>query len=272
MNRRSVHFLTLVLLAILALSWQAAGPARGADAVDDGRKALQGDTYYPWYDPDTDQIRRIDLPPSREAAPPPSTKRTSNSTTGGQPPSSTSSAPAPIPVSAAGSVLGAIMMTLAWLVIAALFIAIVVLLVWAFLKRDVDASAEVDSLQDASGKDVDRLDDLPFQVSRPQGNLLDEARRLYNEGNYREAVIYLFSYQLVQLDKYHFIRLVKGRTNRQYLRDVRPKPALFQLVETTMIAFEDVFFGDYELNRERFENCWQGLDEFHNLVQQGGVG
>ncbi len=33
-----------------------------------------------------------------------------------------------------------------------------------------------------------------------------------------------------------------------------------------MLAFEDVFFGHYQLTRERFEACWHRLDEFHQLV------
>ena len=35
-------------------------------------------------------------------------------------------------------------------------------------------------------------------------------------------MIYLFSHQLVQLDRHQIIRLAKGKTNRQYLREVGP--------------------------------------------------
>ena len=82
-------------------------------------------------------------------------------------------------------------------------------------------------------------------------------------GDYSEAIIYLFSYQLVELDRHHVIRLTKGKTNRQYLRETRAAArALHRSSETTMIAFEDAFFGHKTLTREQFEQCWQRLDEF----------
>ena len=75
-------------------------------------------------------------------------------------------------------------------------------------------------------------------------------------------MIYLFSYELVQLDRQHLIRLAKGKTNRQYLRELRQRPPLQAILEPTMIAFEDAFFGRKTLSRERFENCWQRVEEF----------
>jgi hypothetical protein len=116
--------------------------------------------------------------------------------------------------------------------------------------------------------EADRIEKLPFRVARPQSDLLAEARRHYEAGRYGEAVIYLFSYQLVQLDKHQLIRLTKGKTNRQYLREVRPQNELRSILERTMIAFEDVFFGHRELPRDRFETCWTQLDEFHRKIQE----
>ena len=89
-----------------------------------------------------------------------------------------------------------------------------------------------------------------------------EARRLYEAGQYSDAIIYLFSYELVQLDKHHIIRLAKGKTNRQYIRETRQRPHLAAVLEITMIAFEDAFFGRKTLSREAFERSWQRLDEF----------
>ena len=85
----------------------------------------------------------------------------------------------------------------------------------------------------------------------------------------RVEIIYLFGFQLVQLDKQQIIRLTKGKTNRQYLREVGPRKALQRLVEQTMVAFEDVFFGNHTLDRARFESCWSRLDEFQSLSAEG---
>jgi hypothetical protein len=86
--------------------------------------------------------------------------------------------------------------------------------------------------------------------------------------------MYLFSYQLVHLDKHHLIRLAKGKTNRQYLRELRAQneesdgQGLRGILRRTMIAFEDCFFGDHAIEKNRFEACWQRLDDFHKTVQQ----
>ncbi len=67
---------------------------------------------------------------------------------------------------------------------------------------------------------ADQVEALPFLAERPRGDLLGQARRHYEQGNYSEAIIYLFSYQLVELDKVSRIQLAKGKTNRQYLREL----------------------------------------------------
>ena len=37
----------------------------------------------------------------------------------------------------------------------------------------------------------------------------------------------------------------------------------------TMVAFEDVFFGNYPLDRDRFEACWSQQERFDALVREG---
>ena len=109
---------------------------------------------------------------------------------------------------------------------------------------------------------------LRRRIRQTWPDLRGEAERNYREGNYREAIVYLYSYLLVQLDRRQVIRLTKGKTNRQYLREVRQRPELVPIFEPTMIAFEDVFFGDHPLSRGEFEKCWDRLDEFHRLLDQ----
>ena len=103
---------------------------------------------------------------------------------------------------------------------------------------------------------------------RGQIDLLAEARRCYQQRKFGEAIIYFYSYQLVRLDKNHCIRLTQGKTNRQYLRELGPRMTLRRLLEQTMIAFEDVFFGDYAITQARFESCWRRLDEFERLLAE----
>ncbi len=64
------------------------------------------------------------------------------------------------------------------------------------------------------------------------------------------------------------MRLAKGKTNRQYLREAGRERPLASLLERTMVTFEDVFFGRRALDREGFEICWNQLDQFERLVAQ----
>ena len=82
---------------------------------------------------------------------------------------------------------------------------------------------------------VDDAEALPFLAERPRGDLLGLARQHYEQGNYSEAIIYLFSYELVELDRGSRIQLAKGKTNRQYLRELKDAaPSARRLERTCM--------------------------------------
>jgi hypothetical protein len=117
-----------------------------------------------------------------------------------------------------------------------------------------------------SRSDAERIENLPFEVKVAQTDLLSEAKRLRAEGRFGEAIVYLFSYQLVQLDKHHFIRLTRGKTNRQYLFELAQRQDMRRLLAKTMVAFEDFFFGSHAIGQDRFESLWNQLDEFHGTV------
>jgi hypothetical protein len=118
---------------------------------------------------------------------------------------------------------------------------------------------------------VDWVEALPFLRERSREDLLGQARRHYQAGNYAEAIIYLFSHELVELDRAALVRLTPGKTNRQYVRELGRVQALAHLLEQTMLAFEDVFFGGLRLDRDRFEACWNELDTFDHLLSNAGA-
>ena len=228
-------------------------------AIETGRRALRESNRYPWYDPKTDELRRVDVRADRSAE---NLNRQSQWQT--RPPR-----PRTMPNWAWPAWLSRFFQILAIVVALVIFGLLIWLLVWALMRSEanVEVAAGGSEAADARG-DVDRIENLPFQVKRPQSDLRGEAERHYREGNYREGIIYLYSYLLVQLDRRQVIRLTKGKTNRQYLREVRQRPELVPIFELTMIAFEDVFFGDHALSRSEFEECWNRLDEFHRLLDQ----
>ena len=251
-----LRILSLALVFALPLATFAQ-----TDAIDDARTALKESENYPWYDSEQDDLQRVDVFP-KEADD--YANRASNWES--QPPQTTRSN---WDISSTFSMLLKVFFVILIVVLLGLLIW---LAVWIFSKTETwqaDGS-EATEVADSSS-DVDRVENLPFKVDKPYGDLLAEARRQYEAGNYRKAVIYLFSYKLIQLDKNQFIHLTKGKTNRQYLRELRCQSRLLWLLEGTMLAFEDVFFGNHELERREFETCWRGLDEFHRLINQGAA-
>lgn len=248
--------LPLVLSSILFVA-AIASPCEAADPpVEAGRDALEEAGNFPWYDADTDSVRRIDI----EETPPPEVpndwvaKEKSPRQWKG--------------IGGSWTAFWKFFEVVAWFFIGALLVGLVLLAVYILSRRE---ELEIDTMHgptDDGRTDVDRVENLPFPVQRKQSDLLGEARRQYEKGNYTEAVIYLYSYQLIQLDRSHLIRLAKGKTNRQYLSELRSEPLLADLLSQTIMVFEDVFFGDFPLERQRFELSWNRLDEFHQLVDQ----
>ena len=227
--------------------------ATDADAsVTGGREALDHWHRYPWYDASTDGVRRIDIPDPWDW----SWLWDWLPDWGGN----------------YGFSFGgfSLLQWVAWTVIVIVLALAVYLLVRAYLRgRDGFGHAAGKKTAGDDTSDAERIEALPFPVRSGRLDLLGEARRCYREGNYGQAIVYLFSFQLVQLDRQQIIRLTKGKTNRQYLREVGSRSPLHRLLQQTTVAFEDVFFGNYQLDRARFEACWSHRDEFRSPVGQG---
>ena len=241
-------FQFLILATGLLVPIAAAQSLTDDEAIEAGRNALQA--RYPWYDAETDQAQRIDVEPPQDFA-------NRHSRWEFQPP--TWSWPL---------WLTRVIQVLLWIVAGSVLLAIVYFLVRAFVAyEEGSAAASARSVAITPGHAA-RVESLPFQVKRPLADFLEEARRHYDAGRFGEAIIYLYSYQLVELDKHQVIRLAKGKTNRQYLREMRRRSGLSELLERTMVAFEDVFFGNHRLERRQFESCWEGLDQFHQQLEQ----
>lgn len=131
----------------------------------------------------------------------------------------------------------------------------------------VPAFRRKSTAKDAIKVDMTKVEDLPFEVTATNDDPLAYAEALMQAGRYNEAVVYLFGYMLLALDQSRKIHLQKGKTNRVYLRELRNETQLQAIVNKTMLAFEDVFFGRYDIDRARFEMLWAQRDEFHRLIR-----
>ena len=155
-----------------------------------------------------------------------------------------------------------------WTVIVVVLAVLAWLLIRSFMKRSKKADDLVPPPGESPEEQRRRIEALPEPV-RERTRLLEAAQKCYLEGNFNEAVIYLFSHQLVCLDKNYLIHLARGKTNRQYLRELGPRETLKRILADTTVAFEDVFFGGLCLDRQRFERCWSRLGEFEALATGG---
>jgi HEPN domain-containing protein len=252
-----------MLLALLA--WIVAATPTLADELSDeeasevAKQVLGGRSRYPFYDRAKDDVRQLNVLPA-------SHNDSANRQSDWEGEAATPRQRTPNPVTWGGSPLGVLLQVLGLTVLVLLLLLLAWFIARTFLKGEL-TETKVSKVVETS-REVDRVEKLPFQLRKAAGDFLAEARRLYEAGHYSEAIIYLYSHQLVELDKHHLIRLAKGKTNRQYSREARARPLLKETLDQTMFAFEDVFFGHHELSRPQFEACWQRLDEFHQELEK----
>ncbi|MEX0866341.1 MAG: hypothetical protein WD030_03215 [Pirellulales bacterium] len=240
--------LWLLLLALWLLPATAVVAQTGEEAVESGREALQGMWGANWYDSAQDDLRRVAV----RTPPPP-----------------------PQPSSGNWDWLGSLFYSfgtlIKWTAISLLVLVLAGIIYWmvrAYYWRDRRRISMTDDVTDFDPQaEIDRVEALPVDIRRPRGNLLDEARYFYEQAQYSEAIVYLYSYYLVQLDLKHYIRLARGKTNRQYLRELGGQTELRHLLENSMILFEDAFFGKRALSRAQFEFAWNRLDDFHRWTK-----
>lgn len=265
---------------VLGLLTAVAAQAAPDDAVGNGREALRRRGSYPWYDPETDGVRRVDLPvtkpPSSKKTPnPPPDQGASRSRSNGSgsergtgdvttEPEPSDPPPEPPARNLDLGALSTVINVLVWGTLLLILTVLAYILIRAFLNREEKEAEQ--GTREADESVSEPVAQLPFAAPRRVDNMLAEAGRLYERGEYDLAIVYLYGYQLIELDRNQFLRLARGKTNRQYLRELGAHTELRELVSTTMIAFEDAFFGHHALGRERFEACWHRLEAFHSLA------
>ncbi len=114
--------------------------------------------------------------------------------------------------------------------------------------------------------DITKLADLGLNPEA-NDNLLAQIRDRRATGKLDAAIVLLYGYELLRLDKAQLLRILRGKTNRQYVRELRNSPRLQQLLGDTMFAFEDSFFGGRTISADRLDACLDRLDEFHSLIE-----
>jgi Domain of unknown function (DUF4129) len=108
-----------------------------------------------------------------------------------------------------------------------------------------------------------RLADLPAGIRPSGGDPWAEALLRAQRGDLAGAVVCLFAHQLIRLDQLGLIRIVPGRTGRQYVKGLRD-PELADCAQATLALFESVYYGHRVPSSEAFERVWQRAQAFEN--------
>ena len=158
-----------------------------------------------------------------------------------------------------------------WLVVA--FMAIVTIIAYLILSYLPEARRRQSSGLSRVEKEKGKIQDLPFEVEQSMLGLLSQAERCRAAGDFSKAIVYLFSYALVEMDSARCIRLQRGKTNRVYLRELSDREKLRSFTSQVILAFEYAFFGKHVLSQESFERIWQQLPAFEaDLKQSASLG
>lgn len=212
-----------------------------ANADEEGRSALKDSYDFPWYDAANDTTRGLALPPDQTKAPPPPT-------------------PPPSQVTYGTNTTSSDFEYLWWFLLVVVVLIVLWLIIRTMQQRDPEWQAAKSRPQPGALTSVARLTDLPVELSPRVTNMQDEARRLAGLGNYSLAIVYLYSHMLVRLTEARRIQLSKGKTNRQYLRELRSDPALWKFFSRAIVQFEQSYFGDHPPSPALFDallHDWQ---------------
>ncbi|MFN6129499.1 MAG: hypothetical protein ACK6DC_01490 [Planctomycetota bacterium] len=149
---------------------------------------------------------------------------------------------------------------------------LVAVLVYFLLRSEAFRTFFSPRSEDRTTEDLEqqraKVSDLPFEIEQPLVGLRAQAERLRNAGDYSKAIVYLFSYLLVELDHAHCIRLERGKTNGAYVRELHPWSSLLSTMLPTVRLFELAYFGRREIDRDAFEGVWSKLASFEEMLAQ----
>ena len=237
--------LVLHLILLTQLKSAEGAPLEGDAAIEAGKDSFASEANAPWYDAPTDSVDPLKLEP-------PQNSQQQNQSSNSQ--------------QTDLSWLYQLVQILGWTMLGVVVALIIFLMIRANTQGNALELAEEATAQQPI--DPDRVEELPFTLAKPQGDLYSTAEQYYRNGDFANAIVYLYSHMLLELDHAQVIRLSRGKTNRQYLRETKRGSAAGLILEQTIIAFEDVFFGHHELTLERFEICWSAVPEFKSLLHQ----
>lgn len=112
-----------------------------------------------------------------------------------------------------------------------------------------------------------KYSDLPVEIEKGMLGLRAQAAEYRDQGDYSRAIVFLFSYLLVELDQAQLIALAKGKTNYRYLRELNPHRHLQSRLRDVVSLFEAAYFGRRTLTKEQFDTVWLDLAKVEETIK-----
>lgn len=259
---------TRLLLVLVACAALVPGGARGDEPAKGAVATALGGQGFPWYDKETDRLKPVGAEKGSWLE-----RLRSNLISFGR---RINRAVAPVFraidrfftwMGRGVNRLGAFSLGQA-LATAALF-ALLILVVIALVRlyRGVDSF-------DSSEPSIEALGGIAGLANAPLGTRATPAEwwRLALErraaGDLSGAVIALFVYQLVTLERRGLLRFSPGRTGRNYVRDLKDD-RLAGPLGRSLTLFEQVYYGRRRPSEPAFERVWAEVERFHQSSSRG---
>ncbi|NRA40150.1 MAG: hypothetical protein HRU15_18540 [Planctomycetes bacterium] len=239
MNKYLIQTLLCTICCLWALTYATALHAE--DAVQD----ILRNNNPVWYDSTDDNWRR-------SSGPQKNTKK-SNSSDGGENEddkagnknNSRNSSSSSMSGGASSVIMG-ILQVVIYTAIFALIITLIYLLLPKLMLREAEIVEKTpDKESNVNIEEFSPEDQIRF--ADPYNNL----EQALLKKNWHNVIIYSYATLLLELHKYHIIRIRPGKTNRRYLREAQNLPTDYQKMMSLVItSFESTFFGHQDISQD----------------------
>jgi hypothetical protein len=246
------------LLFLLIAALMAVGSATATACDERTFDSALDSAGLPWYDSKAKELKSTKAPKRSASAVAdrhriPAFKKKKTATKTNKPPT---------PVATGASTFSTVGTVIMYLVAGVLAIILIGALIYGFLKLESgDGSEEID-VEKRKRKIRDHIKHLPFEIEEQDGDFETFSEKSFRDGDYANAVIYLFADLLVAMSESGLVRLQRGKTNRQYLNEIWEHREIRPYYQEVMTAFEDAFFGKHEIDKQRAEACFAGRAAF----------
>jgi hypothetical protein len=122
-----------------------------------------------------------------------------------------------------------------------------------YISRNLSRSLAQETQLAAEGSESDELLTSKGAFKR--------AETLSTQGDYRNAIRYLYLSSLLVLDEQGLLRYDRSRTNREYLRSISARPELANPLQDVIEVFDRVWYGFESVDEQTYRSYVEHVEE-----------